>query len=80
VDGADRFLDTIPVVIAMSDTIEDDAACEFSRRFYQSLSAGATIANSLTQAKLILESKGYSGANLPTLIARGAEFAQRTLL
>jgi len=80
VDGADRFLDTIPVVIAMSDTIEDDAACEFSRRFYQSLSAGATIANSLTQAKLVLESKGYSDANLPTLIARDEKFAQRTLL
>lgn len=80
VDGADRFLDTVPAVIAMADTIDDDAACEFSRRFYRTLSAGATIANSLDQAKLILESKGYADAALPTLLVRNNDFAQRTLL
>ncbi len=80
VDGADRFLDTVPAVIAMADTIDDEAACEFSKRFYRSLSAGTTIANSLDQAKLILESKGYADASLPTLVVRDKEFAQRTLL
>jgi CHAT domain len=80
VDGADRFLDTVPVVIAMADTIDDEAACEFSRRFYRSLSAGATIANSLDQAKLVLESKGYRDANLPSLVARDDKVSQRALL
>lgn len=80
VDGADRFLDTVPAVIAMADTIDDEAACEFSRRFYQSLSAGATIANSLDQAKFLLESKGYSDAHLPTLVARDKKVGQRALL
>jgi len=79
-DGADRFLDTIPVVVAMGDAIDDEAACEFSRRFYRSLSAGATIANSLGQAKLILESKGYPDASLPTLVTRDKKIAQRGLL
>lgn len=80
VDGADRFLDRVPTVIAMADSIDDEAACEFSRRFYRSLSAGATIANALEQAKLVLESKGYSDANLPTLVTRDQESAKRTLL
>lgn len=80
VDGADRFLDTVPVVIAMADSIDDEAACEFSSRFYRSLSAGETIANSLVQAKLVLESKGYRDANLPSLVARDDKVSQRALL
>ena len=80
VDGADRFLDAVPVVIAMSDAIDDEAACEFSKRFYRSLSAGATIADSLNQAKLVLESKGYEDANLPSLVARDNKVSQSALL
>ncbi|MNY15321.1 CHAT domain protein [compost metagenome] len=80
VNGVERFLDTVPAVIAMADAVDDEAACEFSRRFYRSLSAGATISNSLEQAKIILESKGYTDANLPTLVARDKGAAQRALL
>ena len=79
-DGADRFLDTVPAVIAMADSIDDEAACEFSRRFYNSLSSGATIANSLEQAKCVLESKGYADASLPTLVVKDEKFAARALL
>ena len=80
VDGANQFLDTVPMVIAMADTIDDDAACEFSGRFYRSLSGGATIANSLKQAKLSLESKGYQDAHLPSLLVRDNRISQRALL
>lgn len=80
VDGADEFLSAVPAVVAMADSIDDEAACEFSRRFYRSLSAGATIANSLEQARLILESKGYADASLPTLVARNTSDEQRSLL
>lgn len=79
-EGADRFLESVPVVIAMADTIEDAAACEFSSRFYRSLSSGATISNSLAQAKLFLEGEGYADANLPTLITRDQRLADRALL
>lgn len=79
VDGADKFLSSVPMVIAMADSIDDEAACEFSRRFYQSLSAKATVANALTQAKLLLESKGYADASLPTLVARDDSVAQKQL-
>jgi hypothetical protein len=80
VQGAERFLDVVPAVIAMSESIADDAACEFSGRFYRSLSSGASIANSLAQAKLTLESKGYTDAHLPTLITRDERVVGRGLL
>lgn len=70
VQGADRFLATVPAVIAMSDSIDDEAACEFSKRFYRSISSGETLLNSLNQAKLVLKSKSYSDADLPTLLVR----------
>jgi len=80
VDGAERFLDTVPVVIAMADSIDDEAACEFSRRFYRSLSGGATIANALDQAKLVLESKGYKDARLPSLLVKDSNVSQCAFL
>lgn len=70
VDGAEQFLEAVPAVVAMSDSIEDEAACEFSRRFYRSLSGGASIENSLRQAKALLDHKGYPDAVLPQLIAK----------
>lgn len=78
--GADRFLEAVPVVIAMSDSINDDAACEFSRRFYSSVSSGATISNALKQAKIVLESKGYSDADLPTIIESALNYSENALL
>jgi len=80
VDGADRFLDAVPAVIAMGDSIDDEAACEFSRRFYRSLGGGATIVNSLDQAKLMLENKGYPDAGLPRLLTRDGKAGQSALL
>lgn len=79
-NGAERFLDTVPAVIAMAEPIDDAAACEFSARFYRSLSAGATISNSLTHAKLILKSKGYADARLPALLVRDKTFKQHAFL
>jgi hypothetical protein len=70
VDGAEQFLETFPAVIAMSDSIDDEAACEFSKQFYQSLSAGQTIEHSIEQAKIVLKSKGYADSDLPTLLKR----------
>lgn len=80
VDGADQFLAAVPAVIAMAASIDDEAACEFSARFYRSLSAGATISQSLEQAKLVLEGKGYGDAKLPTLMMRDKLCVERTLL
>lgn len=80
VDGAECFLDEVPVVIAMADAIGDEAACKFSAQFYRSLSTGATIANSLSQAKLVLKSEGYGDADLPTLLVRAGSSAAKSLI
>lgn len=68
VTGAECLLGTGRSVVAMSDSIDDEAACAFSARFYKSLADGASIRNSLEQAKLLLDQKGYDDANLPTLL------------
>lgn len=70
VAGADIFLDTVPIVIAMSDDVSDWAAAFFSRRFYAALVSGQSIQNSFDQAKAYLAAEGLPDADLPTLIWR----------
>lgn len=79
-DGADRFLDVTPAVVAMKDSIDDEAACEFSARFYRSLTSGASIRNALGQAKASLEHKGYGDASLPELVVANEAAAERTFV
>lgn len=80
VDGAERFLDEVPIVIAMSDSIGDAAACDFSAQFYRTLSTGETVANSFAQAKLVLKAAKCADADLPTLLTRSAGAADKPLL
>lgn len=68
VNGAKKFLQATDFVIAMSDSIDDDAASVFAVRFYKSISAGVELESALKQGKLSIKSKGYSDAELPTLI------------
>jgi CHAT domain-containing protein len=78
--GAECLVAPDRSVVAMSDSIEDEAACAFSARFYKSLSSGASIAHSLEQAKLLLEQKGYEDADLPTLIVSTAKSGETTFV
>lgn len=68
-DGAEQLLANGRAVVAMSDSIDDEAACAFSARFYKSLADGVTVEKALRQAKLLLEQKGYEDSDLPMLIA-----------
>lgn len=68
VAGAEPLVAAKRSVIAMSDAVDDEAACAFSARFYKSLASGASVKHSLAQAKLLLEQNGYKDAELPTLI------------
>ncbi|HEX7711517.1 MAG TPA: CHAT domain-containing protein [Sphingomonadaceae bacterium] len=67
--GAECLLAPGRVLVAMSESIEDEAACAFSARFYKSLASQVSIRKSLEQAKLLLEQKGYQDATLPTLLS-----------
>jgi hypothetical protein len=79
-DGADIFLDVVPAVVAMSSSIDDEAACNFSKQFYRSISGQASLKDALTQAKLVLQHEGYVDAALPQLIVKEPRTAERTLV
>lgn len=73
VTGAESLVASKRSVVAMSDSIDDEAACAFSAQFYRSIASGATVAHSLEQAKLLLEQQGYEDADLPNLISEHQE-------
>lgn len=50
--GADELLQVAPVVIAMSDTIDDTAAIVFARQFYAAIAAAQSVSAALEQARL----------------------------
>jgi hypothetical protein len=76
VSGADIFLDTVPIVIAMSHNISDWAAAYFSRRFYAALVSGQSILNAFNQAKAYLEAERLPDAVLPTLLNRDVDVSK----
>lgn len=80
VDGADKFLESTDFVIAMADSIDDDAASEFSVRFYKSISSGVGLESAVKQGKLSLKSKGYADSDLPTLISGNGSIRTRPLV
>lgn len=51
-EGADALLQTVPLVIGMSDTIGDTAAIVFARSFYAALASAQSVATALEQAKM----------------------------
>ena len=67
--GADRILDAVDMVIAMSDPIPDSAAYSYSRRLYAAIFAGLNIYAAHEQAKAVLEIDEIYGASLPTLLS-----------
>ncbi|KRA29813.1 hypothetical protein ASD81_19050 [Nocardioides sp. Root614] len=75
-DGADDLLQTVPVVIGMSDTIDDTAAIVFARSFYAAMASAQSVSSSLEQAKVQMLAASMADPDqvdhsaLPTLRAR----------
>lgn len=75
-EGADDLLETVPVVIGMSDTIDDTAAIVFARSFYAALASAQSLASALEQAKAqmlaasMLDPDRVDHSDLPTLRLR----------
>lgn len=67
--GADKILDAVDIVIAMSEPIPDSAAYSYSRRLYAAIFSGLNIADSHEQACAVLAIDDPKGASLPTLLA-----------
>lgn len=63
--GADDLLRTVPVVIGMSDEINDASAVVFAARFYSGIASAQSVASSLEQAKAAMETAALEGSHLP---------------
>lgn len=76
IDGADDLLQTVPLVIGMSDTIDDAAAVVFARSFYAALASAQSVVSAVEQAKVqmlaasMLDPDQVDDSALPTLRAR----------
>lgn len=75
-EGAGDLLQTVPVVIGMSDTIDDTAAVVFARSFYGALASAQSVAAAVEQAKVqmlaasMFDSDQVDHSHLPTLRTR----------
>lgn len=68
--GADDLLQTVPTVIAMSDSINDASAVVFAARFYSGVASTQSVSTALEQARVAMEVSALDGADLPEMRAR----------
>lgn len=68
--GADDLLQTVPTVIAMSDSINDASAVVFAARFYSGVASAQSVSTALEQARVAMEVSALDGADLPEMRAR----------
>lgn len=69
-DGADDLLQTVPVVIGMSDTIGDTDAIVFATSFYAGIASAQSVGASMEQAKVRMEAASLGGSHLPEIRTR----------
>lgn len=69
-EGAEDLLQTVPVVIGMSDSIHDVPAIAFAAHFYAGIASGQSVGSSLDQAKLKMELLALGDEDLPQAKAR----------
>lgn len=68
--GADDLLQTVPTVIAMSDSISDASAVVFAARFYSAVASAQSVSTALEQAKVAMAVSALDDADLPEVRAR----------
>ena len=79
--GAALVRSGIPAVVAMQFPISDQAAIEFSRRFYASLAGGLSIERALTNARVAMYDERNFEWGIPVLFTRthaGTPFPARS--
>jgi hypothetical protein len=69
-EGAEDLLQTVPVVVGMSDSVNDPAAIAFAAHFYAGIASGQSVGSSLEQAKLKMELLALGDEDLPEARAR----------
>ena len=72
-EGAEDLLQTVPILIGMSESIDDTAAIVFARSFYAALASAQSVASAVEQAKVhmvaasMLDRDQVDQSHLPTL-------------
>lgn len=81
-DGADIIHPSVPIVIAMADSIADAAASVFAGQFYAAIASGQSVEAALNQARVSMEMAGFvDDAALPQFSVRdGVETASTVLV
>lgn len=63
--GAEDLLQTVPTVVAMSDSINDTSAVVFATQFYSGVGSAQSVASALKQAKVAMDAASLEGSDLP---------------
>jgi len=75
-EGAEDLLQTVPLLIGMSGTIDDTAAIVFARSFYAALASAQSVTSAVEQAKVqlvaasMIDPDQVDHSHLPTLRSR----------
>ncbi|MBF6455531.1 CHAT domain-containing protein [Nocardia cyriacigeorgica] len=68
--GADDLLQTVPIVIGMSDTISDVASIVFASQFYSAIASAQSVSMALEQARVRMDAASLQDSHLPELRTR----------
>jgi hypothetical protein len=68
--GAESLLDSVDVVIAMSDSISDVGAATFAAQFYAAIASAQPTPSALAQGKVAMRAASLADAHLPQMIHR----------
>ena len=66
-DGADDLLRAAPVVIGMSDTIDDTAAIVFAAAFYSAIASAQSVQSSVEQGRVRMAAASLGDSELPEI-------------
>jgi len=80
-DGAEVFLESVPVVVATTRSIDDMEAVVFATNFYSSIAAGESIDTALTEAKKALGTAWMADAScIESLTREGLDLSAIVLV
>jgi DNA-binding transcriptional regulator GbsR (MarR family) len=68
--GAEVLLDSVKVVVAMSDSVSDLGAATFAAQFYAAIASAQPISIALRQGRINMKSAMLNDFNLPQMICR----------
>ncbi|MFI5732596.1 CHAT domain-containing protein [Kribbella sp. NPDC051587] len=68
--GADDLLQTVPIVVAMADSVVDSSAVVFASRFYSAIASAQSVGSALEQGRVAMDLASLEGSDLPEARSR----------